>query len=82
MMMKSGFWWREPEYPEETTDPRQNTELRSQTNYINNNNIKILKYEALLCPLYFPQSILPYLLQPGNFALGSQMGPPTAGRWQ
>ena len=23
MMMKSVFWWRKPEYPEETTDPRQ-----------------------------------------------------------
>ena len=26
MMMKSVFWWRKPEYPEETTDPRQVTE--------------------------------------------------------
>ena len=23
MMMKSVFWWRKPEYPEETTDLRQ-----------------------------------------------------------
>ena len=26
MMMKSVFWWRKPEYPEETTDLRQVTE--------------------------------------------------------
>ena len=26
MMMKSVFWWRKPEYPEETTDPRQVTD--------------------------------------------------------
>ena len=26
MMMKSVFWWRKPEYPEETTDKRQVTE--------------------------------------------------------
>ena len=26
MMMKSGFWWRNPEYPEETTDLRQATD--------------------------------------------------------
>ena len=26
MMMKSGFWWRKPEYPEETTDLRQVTD--------------------------------------------------------
>ena len=25
MMMKSVFWWRKPEYPEETTDLRQVT---------------------------------------------------------
>ena len=25
MMMKSVFWWRNPEYPEETTDLRQFT---------------------------------------------------------
>ena len=27
MMMKSVFWWRKPEYPEETTDLRQVTAL-------------------------------------------------------
>ena len=26
MMMKSVFWWRKPEYPEETTDLRQVTD--------------------------------------------------------
>ena len=26
MMMKSGIWWRKPEYPEETTDLRQVTD--------------------------------------------------------
>ena len=26
MMMKSAFWWRKPEYPEETTDLRQVTD--------------------------------------------------------
>ena len=26
MMMKSVFWWRKPEYPEETTDLRQGTD--------------------------------------------------------
>ena len=26
MMMKSGFWWRKPEHPEETTDLRQVTD--------------------------------------------------------
>ena len=26
MMMKSVFWWRKPEYPEEATDPRQVTD--------------------------------------------------------
>ena len=26
MMMKSVFWWRKPEYPEETTNPRQVTD--------------------------------------------------------
>ena len=26
MMMKSVFWWRKPEYPEETTDLRQATD--------------------------------------------------------
>ena len=26
MMMKSIFWWRKPEYPEETTDLRQVTD--------------------------------------------------------
>ena len=26
MMMKSGFWWSKPEYPEETTDLRQVTD--------------------------------------------------------
>ena len=26
MMMKPVFWWRKPEYPEETTDPRQVTD--------------------------------------------------------
>ena len=26
MMMKSVIWWRKPEYPEETTDPRQVTD--------------------------------------------------------
>ena len=26
MMMKSVFWWRKPEYPEETTDLRQLTD--------------------------------------------------------
>ena len=26
MMMKSVFWWRKPEYPEESTDLRQVTE--------------------------------------------------------
>ena len=27
MMMKSVSWWRKPEYPEETTDLRQVTEV-------------------------------------------------------
>ena len=27
MVMKSVFWWRKPEYPEETTDLRQVTDL-------------------------------------------------------
>ena len=36
MMMKSVFWWRKPEYPEETTDLRQVTErLDSWMRYIN-----------------------------------------------
>ena len=26
MMMESVFWWRKPEYPEETTDLRQETD--------------------------------------------------------
>ena len=26
MLMKSVFWWRKPEYPEETTDLRQGTD--------------------------------------------------------
>ena len=30
MMMKSVFWWRKPEYPEETTDLRQVTEERKR----------------------------------------------------
>ena len=29
MMMKSVFWWRKPEYPEETTDLRQVTDENS-----------------------------------------------------
>ena len=29
MMMKSVFWWRKPEYPEETTDLRQVTDETS-----------------------------------------------------
>ena len=29
MMMKSVFWWRKPEYPEETTDLRQVTDESS-----------------------------------------------------
>ena len=28
MMMKSVFWWRKPEYPEETTDLRQVTGMK------------------------------------------------------
>ena len=28
MMMKSVFWWRKPQYPEETTDLRQITEKK------------------------------------------------------
>ena len=31
MMMKSVFWWRKPEYPEETTDLRQVTDETSHT---------------------------------------------------
>ena len=31
MMMKSVFWWRKPEYPEETTDLRQVTDETFQT---------------------------------------------------
>ena len=33
MMMKSVFWWRKPEHPEETTDLRQVTDetLRRQS---------------------------------------------------
>ena len=30
MMMKSVFWWRKPEYPEETTDLRQVTDDQAQ----------------------------------------------------
>ena len=30
MMMKSVFWWRKPEYPEETTDLRQVTDGHHQ----------------------------------------------------
>ena len=29
MMMKSVFWWRKPEYPEETTDLRHQNECKS-----------------------------------------------------
>ena len=31
MMMKSVFWWRKPEYPEETTDLRQVTDETFQS---------------------------------------------------
>ena len=31
MMMKSVFWWRKPEYPEETTDLRQVTDETAAT---------------------------------------------------
>ena len=31
MMMKPVFWWRKPEYPEETTDLRQVTDVQSHT---------------------------------------------------
>ena len=31
MMMKSVFWWRKPEYPEETTDLRQVADETSHT---------------------------------------------------
>ena len=31
MMIKSVFWWRKPEYPEETTDLRQVTDETSLT---------------------------------------------------
>ena len=31
MMMKSVFWWRKPEYPEETTDLWQETTLSRHT---------------------------------------------------
>ena len=31
MMMKSVFWWRKPEYPEETTDLRQVTDENVHT---------------------------------------------------
>ena len=30
MMMKSVFWWRKPEYPEETTDLRQVTDEKEE----------------------------------------------------
>ena len=33
MMMKSVFWWRKPEYPEETTDLRQVTEETGETSW-------------------------------------------------
>ena len=33
MMMKSVFWWRKPEYPEETTDLRQVTKRGSAHEY-------------------------------------------------
>ena len=32
MMMKSVFWWRKPEYPEETTDLRQVTDEIHESN--------------------------------------------------
>ena len=34
MMMKSVFWWRKPEYPEETTDLRQVTDEHTQYGYL------------------------------------------------
>ena len=32
MMIKSVFWWRKPEYPEESTDLRQVTDETFHTN--------------------------------------------------
>ena len=38
MMMKSVFWWRKPEHPEETTDLRQVTDLGMHVIYVNIRN--------------------------------------------
>ena len=63
MMTKSVFWWRKPEYPEETTDLRQVTDETFHT-YVNSRPGGIM----VLCmgkvgqtfPCYYIDNVRPY----------------------
>ena len=55
MMMKSVFWWRKPEHPEETTDLRQVALLMVTVRVIyrggdNNNDISMKPTTGTKCP--------------------------------
>ena len=49
IMMKSVFWWRKPEYPEETTDLRQVTDETYHTVMTQNNTISYVVYIKTFC---------------------------------
>ena len=46
MMMKSVIWWRKPEYPEETTDLWQVTDVGIKTEVFGNNTLHRTKPET------------------------------------
>ena len=48
MMMKSVFWWRKPEHPEETTDLRQVSALRTISQILQMSRVCLLAKNSFI----------------------------------